>query len=254
MRSRPIAALVCLAACLLAGCSRRTVTDQPWTLDVRGPVAIDVQLFAGDVSIVADPRLTQAAVRVERESTHGVDRAEEAESSLEQIGYSVEMVPGPIGQVLQIRAATQDAEPHFQRVNLTIDLPAAENITIHTSRGRVTARNVSGAIDIKTSNDDVLVVTELPLVEPVTIVNQYGNIDLRCRGESRGELDLQTVGGRVFQKIGFGETVIHPGTQHDTLLASFNGGSNPMRLRTVEGDIRFVVEANPAAFGHFIFP
>jgi hypothetical protein len=255
MRVHRLIALSSLALVLsLVGCNRRVITEAPIVLDLAGPVGIDVDTFAGDVWVDTKPDTTQTIVTISRESTHGHDRGDEAMAAMEEIGFTVDVVPGDIGQVVQIRAITMHSEPHFQRVNVHIQVPEVEGVSVHTTRGRVDLFDVRGSIDVSTTDQDVRMFTNYPLVDPVTILNRDAHINVRLRGESRGELDFQTVGGRVHQKIKLGKSTIHPGSDNDTLLATFNEGDNHFVLRTTRGNITFDVVTDATSFAHFLIP
>ncbi len=249
-RSSTLTILV-LALVSLTGCGR-VVSMPTVALDLAGPVAVDLESFGGQVIVKASPDITNPRVKVELETTHGFMRHDEGIRSLLEIDYSVDVVGGSLGQTLRIRASTRHAEPHFQRVNFKIEVPEVQGLRIHTSNGKVEAFGVAGAIDIRTSDGNVRLATPLPLREPVSIVDNQGTIEMRVRGESAGELDLQTVGGRVFPWLRYGETIVHPGTSDVAFLATWNEGNNPIVLRAVDGDIRFVVVPDPLGMGQYI--
>ncbi|MHC4415910.1 MAG: DUF4097 family beta strand repeat-containing protein [Planctomycetota bacterium] len=233
--------------------SYRTDTDDPITLQVAAPVAIDVESFNGNVVINADELLTALTVTVTREARHGYGRKDEADASLAEIDYTVELVPGKLGQILEIRTWSTHAEPYFQRAHVQIDLPVADGVFVRTQRGIVYATNIEGTVDIVTTQGDVRVMTNLPMRREVTITNQEGDIDYRVRGESTGALDCEAIRGQVDQRVQYGRLIVHPPTDHDTLLATLNYGENPIRLRTVDGDIRVAVVQDPTHVGTFIF-
>ena len=133
----------------------------------------------------------------------------------------------------------------------SIDAPALTNVTIHTSRGYVETSNVEGSVDIRTDEGDVRCFTYLPVTNPVTIVNNGGDIDLRMRGESSCSLDAETIDGRVVQRVRYGELIVTE-TGEDFLRAILNGGDSPVVLRTVDGDIRIAVVPDPFAVGKYI--
>ena len=227
----------------------RAWQDDPVVVDVPRPVAVDVENFNGSVVITCDPLLPKATLSVVREATHGYRRTAEAQASLGEIEYTARVVPSPDGPVLEVRTWTIHREPHFQRAHLHLQLPSATGIRVRTQRGMVTAVNVSGPVDIETTEGDVRVMTDLPLHEPVRITNRLGDIDYRVRGESTGVFDCEAVRGAVDHRIRNGRVSIHSGSDHDTLRATLNGGSNPIVLRTVDGDIRVAVVPNPTEIG-----
>ncbi|MHC4107859.1 MAG: DUF4097 family beta strand repeat-containing protein, partial [Planctomycetota bacterium] len=142
--------------------------------------------------------------------------------------------------------------PYFQRADLRIEAPAVDGLTVRAGPGRVYARGIEGPVDIAAVAGDVRVMTNLPMLEPVTIANQDGDIDYRVRGESRGAFDCETGKGRVEHRVRFGRFVINGERRDNRLAATLNGGTNPIVLRTGEGDIRVAVVHNPEEVGWII--
>jgi hypothetical protein len=228
------------------------VSDDPMLIDVSGPLGVDVKNFAGDVVIDSNPTLERATVTITRYATHGYQRTDEAEVSLDTIDYSVELVPGELGQRLEIRTWTTHDEPYFQRVRIKVEAPDIEGIHVRNEHGKVRARDIAGAVDIVTGGGDVRVMSTRPMTRPVTIINNDGDIDYRVRGESTGRLDLQALRGRAFADIRHGDVRVLPGTDHDTVIATFNEGENPIVMRAADGDIRLVVVPDPTHVGKMI--
>jgi hypothetical protein len=273
LRPRAILTLVALAAASAAGCTplgavagatdeamQETADDltfvagpeEPILLAVAGPTAIDVESFGGDVEIIGGAETAHAIVTIKRRATHGYGRKPEAEASLAEIHSSVEVVPGDLGPRLQVRVWTTHAEPYFQRADVRIELPQVDGVHVVTDNGDVDLSYVTGRIDVRTEDGDVRVMTPLPLVSPVTILNDSGDIDYRVRGESTATFDCEAVRGQVFHRVEYGRLSVRSGTDHDTLLASLNGGSNAVELRTVDGNIRIAVVPDPMAVGMII--
>lgn len=234
--------------------ANRGRTDDPILIDVAGPVALDVESFNGDVVVTATgkPDAKQARVTVVREGVHGYARSKEAGASLDDITATAEIVPGELGQVLQVRTSTSNAEPHFQRAHLHIELPGVDGLKVRTSNGRVWARNIAGAVDVSTTEGDVRIMTNQPMLRPVTIVDRNGDIDYRVRAESAGAIDAQTVNGKVTALVKYGEMNIRPPTRNDLFHGTLNGGTNPLVMRTVNGDIRIAIVSNPEQVGQMI--
>lgn len=244
-------ALLAVVSAGPAGCSTSTV-DGPFSLAVHGPIEVNVVSFNGDVTVVADPMLRWATIRFKRQGTHGYGRNEEAKSSLDNIKYTARIIEGEHGPVLEVRTWTTDAEPWFQRAHVDIRLPAVDGLTVRTSNGMIEAVNIQGKVDIECSDGDVRVMTDLPMLQPVTIHNNVGDIDYRVRGESTGEFKCYAQDGSVDGRIRQGRFIVHVGTAHDRLLASFNDGTNPITLTTLNGDIRIAVVHNPTDVGSVI--
>ena len=233
--------------------SNRSAADHPVIVDVAGAVAIDVGSFNGDVFIDGNVKLKdQAKVTLVREAVHGLERSKDAKASLADVACAIELVPGELGQTLQVRTSTTNVEPHFLRANLYIEAPDIDGVTVHTGHGRVYVRNIRGPVDIATTEADVRVMTNQPMIKPVTIVNRNGDIDYRVRGGSTGSFDAQTVNGRATTLIRYGEVRTIPPTRDDALRVTLNNGENPIVLRTVNGDIRIAVVDNPEHVGTLI--
>lgn len=260
-----LVSIVCIAAALSlsAGCgsskpgwaslnpndwSDQRVSDDPLVLELEGPISLDIESFAGDVTIEADPGLTHGEVVITREGKHGFGRSKESKVSLSDISASVEIVAadtsrGELGQTLRIRTETANPEPHLQRAHVHVKAPAIEGMTIHTDDGNVTAMHVEGMMDIETSNGNVTVRTNLALLQPVTIINRNGEIVFRMRGESAGVIDAQTIGGKVSADIRYGNMRVQGSVNSDQFMGVLNDGTNRMIFRTTRGDIKISVLA-----------
>ncbi|MHC5005927.1 MAG: DUF4097 family beta strand repeat-containing protein [Planctomycetota bacterium] len=225
--------------------------DDPLILNVTGPVAIDVESFGGDVIITANEKLTEATVTVRREARHGSSRRKEAKASLAEIGYSAVVVPGESGPVLEVRTWTGHPEPYFQRAHLEINVPAATGVTVRSRDGLVAAVDIEGAVDIECAAGDVRVMTNRPMWQAVTVINDQGDIDYRVRGESTGLLDCETQDGELLYRARQGRFIVSEVTP-TMLRATLNEGENPIRLRTTGGNIRVAVVHNPTEVGEKI--
>jgi len=233
------------------GCTVRYVVDEPATFDIAGPVAVDVQSFGGNVDITADEKLDHAEVTVTRAADLGNIREQESVESLDRITWTAAVESGPEGPVLTVRTATEHPEPYFHYAHVDIRLPAVDGLTVHTTRGRVYAKNVQGPIDVTTTKGDVRVMSNWPLLQPVTVRNQNGAIDYRVRGDSTGAFTCSTDGGHVLADAQYGKWTVHRHQDH-TMLASLNDGSNPIDLETTNGNIRIAVIHNPTEVGIYI--
>ena len=244
-------ALLVAAVAGLTGCGQSRM-DGPFTLAARGPIEVNVVSFNGDVTVVADPLLPWATLRFRRQATHGHGRSNEAKASLANIKYSAKIVAGERGPVMEVRTWTTDEEPWFQRAHVEIKLPAVDGLTIRSSNGMIEAVNIQGEVDIECSDGDVRVMSNLPMLQPVTIHNNAGDIDYRVRGDSTGDFKCHAEDGTVDGRFRQGRFIVHTGTTHDTLLASFNDGTNPITLTTLGGDIRIAVVHKPTDVGSTI--
>lgn len=226
----------------------RREREEPIHVAVAGPVAIDVELFAGNVAIEVDPKLTEATVRFTRVATHGSGRTDEAKASLVEISSFVDLVPSELGQTLVVRAETTCPEPWFQRADVLLRVPEAVNLRVRT-RGAVEATNIAGAIDVHSGGGEVRIATERAITRPVSVINDAGTIVFRVSGASRGAIDAQAVRGRVMHVVREGSMTVEPGTAHDRLLGVFNRGDNPILLRAADGDVKFASVEAPTRVG-----
>jgi hypothetical protein len=249
-------AFVCVLE--LCGCSypyrvKRGVLDNDakMTFATRGPVSIDIESFNGDINIETDPAADAVTFRVQREAVHGLFRGGDASSALTGISYEADLVPGELGPLFKVRTWTTTPEPHYQRAHITIVAPSLQDVNIKTDNGCVRVVNCNGAVDITTREGDVVVMTNEVMVRPVTIVTSEGTIDYRVRGESTGRFDCETVRGEVKHRLQYGRFTMQPSDQR-ALRLTLNDGENPIRLRTVDGDIRIAVVNDPIAVGTFI--
>jgi hypothetical protein len=270
MRTGIVATLLLIAAVGLGGCtevregivsvtqwtgqridslSYAKLNDDPIILDVAGPIGIDVESFGGKVLIDAYPGRKFVTVTVTRYARHGWYREEEADASLDEIEYTVELVPGELGPVLQVRSSTTHPEPYFQSVTIDIKAPEVDGVRVRTDDGDVYARDITGEVDIMTADGDVRVMTNRPMRRPVTIINHAGSIDYRVRAESEGRFDVESVRGLVVKNITHGRVRVDAGTDHNTFLGTLNDGTNPITLRAADGDIRIAVVPAPTQVG-----
>ena len=255
MRARLLLSVAILGAGVtigLGGCSAPSHVGEPILLATQGPVAVDVVSFNGDVTVNADPTLQWATIEVRTKAIHGIGRNVEADNSLANIRYSAKIVAGEHGPVLQVRTWTTDPEPWFQRAHVEINLPHVRGLTVRTTNGTIEALNVGGEIDIECSNGDVRLMTNVRMRRAVTIHNDQGDIDYRVPYGSTAEFRCHSTGGSVDGRIRGGRYIVHTGTDHATLIATLNEGTNPVELTTTGGDIRIAVVEKPTDVGSYI--
>lgn len=222
-----------------------------------GLVDVEVRNFAGEVVVRGDrsDRPQDALVMIDRRATHRASREKESDASLPEIDWSVDLVPAsePGGvPTLRVEASTRHREPWFQQVDIEILVAELGRVDIDTTRGKVQVVNNRGPVDIRTTRGDVRVLTGWPQTQDSVIVTRDGDIDFRVRGESAFVVDAETVGGRVYARCEAGRWISeHARNDHDSLLASLNGGEGRLTLRTVDGDIRIAVVGDPHAVGSF---
>ncbi len=228
--------------------------DEPLELQTHGPLAIDLENFAGKVEIRADASFDKTVIEARRVATHGWGRLEEGNASLADVRWRASLEPREgHGETLVVRASTSHPEDHFQRCEFLITVPELDTVKVRTSEGEVRVTGNQGAVDIRTTQADVRVITPWAMRNPVTIITSEGAIDYRIRGESTGVFDAESRGGLVKQRCEFGHWLaLSDENDHDRFLAVLNNGKNPVVLRTSDGDIRIAVVPDPTAVGVWI--
>lgn len=224
---------------------------------VTGVVNIEVRNFAGDVVIRGDrlERVTDAQVLFDRRAVHGGSREEEGDASLPEIEWDARLVPAATpGEppTLRIESSTDHDEPWFQRLEIEIVVAQLGRVDVSTTRGKVQVWNNRGPVDITTSKGDVRVITAWPQTGESVIVTRDGDIDYRVRGESAFIIDAESVGGLVKTRCEAGRlSATDARNDHDSFHAVVNGGRERLILRTVDGNIRVAVVADPHGVGSF---
>ena len=236
------------------GQGEMAVDDPTIILDSRGILDVDIDSFGGSVKIDAVPNMSGTTVEVVRRAFHGHFRRDDAENSLDQLDYRVELGKGELDrETLIISSSSDSSESHFQGVDFYIRTSELGRINIRSKRGRVWIKNNQGGVDIETTYGDVRVVTDFAMNEPMTLVTKDASIDYRAAPDSTGEYDLRSVGGLVYQRF----TDARVTTTSDengpaVFVGQIGAGDNPVILRTTYGDIRVAVVENPTGVGPII--
>ena len=227
--------------------------DTPYELAITGPIGLDVNLFNGSVDVRVDPDAEFVTLVFTRGASHGYERKDEAEAALlDDLTYDFEIVPGALGRVLQVTAETESLEPHFLRVDVSIEVPELENVSIRTGSGDVSVMNGQGTVDIDVRRGDIRYLTMTPVRQSVRMITGRGNVDLRVRGESTGAVLAESIRGDVRHRVIRGRWIVKPGTTYNRMIGSLNDGRNPIELRTVEGIVRFASIPDPLDVGAMI--
>jgi hypothetical protein len=233
---------------------RTFATDEPIELKTTGALAVDVDNFAGDVTIRADRKVERTFVEVRRVSTHGLGRWVESKDALDDASWTATLEPRQGGgETLVIRTDTPNPEKYYHHMEILVVTPALDSVKVRSTSGDVTVIENRGAVDIETTRGDVRMMTPWPMTGPMTIVTSEGSIDYRVRGESKGIFDCESRGGQVRQRAEFGKWLaLDAGNDHDRFLAVLNDGTNPVLLRTSEQNIRVAIVPDPTEVGVYI--
>ncbi len=254
MLNRLLLTISMLTCCLAAGCGTVSSSDDPVRFQLTEPIGLEVDAFAGDVSVEVDERRTDVKLTVTRQALHGFGRREAGNAAVDSIDYHTEIINTERGKVMRIVTTTSDDQPELLRANLRILAPAIDGVTVRTTSGDVRLEMVRGTLDLKTDRGRIIVQTAWAINDPVTIINNDGPIDYRVRGESTGIFDCETIGGRVSASVLFGQLIVDASTDADTFRGVLNDGTNPVEMRALDGDIRIAVMADPLALGGAIWP
>ena len=233
---------------------RTFAADEPIELKTTGSLAVDVDNFAGDVTIRADRKVERTFVEVRRVATHGLGRWVESKDALDDAKWtaSLEARDGG-GEILRVRTDTPNPEKYFHHMEIVVVTPALDTVKVRSTRGDVTVIENRGSVDIETTRGDVRMMTPWPMTGPMTIVTSEGSIDYRVRGESKGIFDCASHGGMVRQRAEIGKWLaLDADNDHDRFLAVLNDGTNPVVLRTSEEDIRVAIVPDPTEVGVYI--
>ncbi|MHC4809782.1 MAG: DUF4097 family beta strand repeat-containing protein [Planctomycetota bacterium] len=232
--------------------SSRSETAPRVRFDTTGPVQVDVELFAGDVTVRVDPAAEGTILRATRSARFGTDREEDSADSLESIRIEADVIAGDLGQRFIVRATSSHPEASLQDTEISIIVPEADGVRVHTGRGRINLKNVAGPLDLATGDGRVRVTTDRRLTGAVDIETGRGDIDLRVPNGTAARLDFTVDAGTISHDVETGRFRLLPGTTPRIVSATIDEGRNLYRLHSGDGDIRFVVTARPNAVGRWI--
>jgi hypothetical protein len=249
LRSLALSLLIALPG---FGCSTMGRAErQPLELD--GPVAVRVDTFAGDVQVRAFMGGTgeQAFVQVNREGLHAINRGTDATEAIENITWTTKIDRDDRGPVVVVEVTAHGDEQHAMRGHVLVQVPILDGVTVHTTRGDIAVDEVTGPIELVTTDGSVEVLSDQPVHGPMKILTSEGDVNIRLAPGASGDLDFFAKDGRVGMHVKTGRMQIEPGTSNDMLSGVLNDGTKPFIIRTTHGVIRFTVKHNPKRFGIF---
>jgi len=201
-----------------ARCDAGAATSSQALLDA---VAVRVREAGGAVTLHVDYPVERAPFRYEREgSSHsGWNRSS---SNVEYQGRQVKVQEGGSAPLLQ--------------ADLKLEVPAGVAVHVVNHVGRVVARDVGGALEVKTASADVSAETIAGEAEVRT-----GSGDVRVRGA--GGLDVQTGSGDVDAERASGTVSVRTGSgdvrlgRSESARVSVRTGSGDVALDGAAGDL-----------------
>ncbi|MCH2132701.1 MAG: DUF4097 domain-containing protein [Phycisphaerales bacterium] len=238
---------------LLGGCTHFAFGTRT-SLEVDGPVVVDIVTFAGDVTIRSTGNAPgEPYVLVKPSATHGFHRMGDAQASLDEIDWSVETVEEGGRTVVRVRADTLYPESGMQRLHVTVSAADVDGLRVKTRLGDVDVLDIQGPIDIDTTRGDISIVTNRPLHGPISAMTTEGDITLRAPPQTSGRLDFFTGDGRVTCSVPDSKLRVTGRTGERSFQGILNDGHEPITLRTNDGRVRVVVKTYPYQQSSLLF-
>ena len=235
-----------------AGCSIQSKAEhQP--LDLEGPVAVQVNSFAGDVTVRSiDLRAgARPHVAVTRESSHGIRRYDKAREAMDSISWSARIDRGAQGPVLVVDVVSTAPSAMGVRADVVVEVPIVDGLSVHTTKGDIEVEDVSGPVELITTDGSVELLSDLALRGPLKILTSEGDVNVRLQAGTSGQLDFMAKDGRVGLYVRAGQMRVKPGTSNDSCRGQLGDSTEPFVVRTTHGVIRFTVKHNPKPHGIF---
>lgn len=232
------------------GCSV-TSRGERQPLELDGPVSVEINSFAGDVTVRSSGDGGKAHVTVYREALHAPNRRGDAGEALESIEWNTRIDRDDRGPRLVVDITTDDQEAHILRAHVDVSVPSLDGVRIRTSHGDVDVDELTGPVDLVTSDGTVILMSNQPLHDPISIFTSEGDVNVRLAPDTSGELNLHAQDGRVGMHIKSGQMIVSGETNYDTFHGQLNDGTAPFIIRTTNGTIRFTVKTNPKNHGIF---
>ncbi len=134
--------------------------------------------------------------------------------------------------------------------NGSLDLQRVGNTSVKaiTSNGRIRIVDASGATNLRTSNGSVeLHCRNVPANADIQVVSSNGNVEVEVPSNVNANLDMHTSNGRVHSELK-GAQVADLETSRTSIRAKLNDGGGKIDLRTGNGSVtlRTVAETSTA--------
>ena len=231
-----------IALFFLAGCRATQVVHlDTVTLKANGPVAVNVNSFGGNVTILGDPSINGVVVSANQHED-GVGTVPVAKLYM---NCTTHIENSELGETVFVSATCNNDPLNLVSANIVVRAQDIHGVTVINGSGDVVVQQITGPVHIENSDGDVRVVTPLVMNEQILIENRRGNIIYRVRSESSGLIDATAIGGEATLDLRQGNASILPGSTGERLAAQFNDGTNPMTMRTTDGNIRIYVNPDP---------
>ena len=219
-------------------------------------VDVVIENASGDVIVRGKPKEATGDTAVRIEPRFEIAIESQTNSKLNEIEWDVHMDPNDRGgQTLTIDVRSKNPEAWFAGSDIEVDTARLGTVTIHTKRGKIIVDDNRGPTDLSTIHGEIRVRTPWPMTQPCAMVTAQASISWCTRGESTGEFDCETVGGNIISYCRYGRWIMtDKDNDTNSLHATLNGGTNPIIMRTVDGDIRITIVEDPHNTGSFHWP
>ncbi len=224
--------------------------------DAPGLLNVSVRNMQGDVRIRGQRKDAEGPVTVRLRPVAVTESTAAVATQLDGLKWDAQMKPQPDGsRLLEVTLTTPDPKAWFVRCEIEIDVPRLGSVQVATDHGRVLVDDNRGGIQVKTTFGDVRMRTPWPITQPCRVDVRDGDVEWIVRGESSGAFDCETVGGKINVYARYGRWIaVDPRNDHDSLVATLNGGTNPVVVRAQDGDISVVIVEDPHDTGTFAHP
>lgn len=224
--------------------------------DAPGLLNVSVRNMQGDVRIRGQRKDAEGPVTVRLRPVAVTESTAAVATQLDGLKWDAQMKPQPDGsRLLEVTLTTPDPKAWFVRCEIEIDVPRLGSVQVATDHGRVLVDDNRGGIQVKTTFGDVRMRTPWPVTQPCRVDVRDGDVEWIVRGESSGAFDCETVGGKINVYARYGRWIaVDPRNDHDSLVATLNGGTNPVVVRAQDGDISVVIVEDPHDTGTFAHP
>jgi hypothetical protein len=193
------------------------------TLNVNGPVDLDVETHAGRITVRSGDAAT---VRI-----HGVIRANDrASGDIEQQIRQIESKP-PVeqtGNTIRITRLADESVRRHLSISYEITTPAASKLRSRTGSGGVTVEGIKGPVDAASGSGSVAITH---IGDEVRAHTGSGRIDL---DGIRGKVDAQTGSGSIHAREVTGPSVLRTGSGSLHLDQTAAG---PVKAHTGSGSV-----------------
>lgn len=226
------------------------IRGEPITGDRR--VAVDVENLNGSVTILVSDRYKEASVYAS--TNWGSDRASDEPATQDgaRRWVSAEHVMEGDNSVLRVLSqATPEMDPPV-RTEIRILMPSCDGVFVRSGGGNVTVVGAGGAHTIASGFElgrggHIEVRTSRPINDPINLRTSDGAVNLVLAPNSGGLIDVQTDDGRVAFGSKYGR-LTNVQVEEERWTGIWNGQTNPIVLRTLDGDARLRVEEKPERF------